>query len=82
MSDEFVFDPDSAQVLGEAKQIHLHVDQSSVKLVRNAKGDTQVEIKVVAGTTPEQMAAIRALAYANYKLTVEQTGGLLPAVTT
>jgi hypothetical protein len=66
--------------LGEGRQIHLHVDQSSVKFVRNSKGDHQIELKTVAGTTAEQMRAIRELAYAEYRLAVESIGGILPPV--
>lgn len=55
----------------------VHVDKSRVKFIRNARGETQVEVSVVEGTTVAEMAAIRQLAFDNYKAAVEQTGGLL-----
>lgn len=59
----------------------VHVEKSSVKLVRNAKGDTQIEMRVVDGTTDVEMARLRLLALAEYRTLVEATGGLLPEPT-
>lgn len=56
----------------------VHVEKSSVKLVRNAKGDTQIEMRVVDGTPPEEMQRLRLLALAEYRQLVEATGGKLP----
>lgn len=66
--------------LAEGRTVHLHVDQPSVKYSRNAKGDTQVEVKASAGATPELMDEIRRAAFQTYKAAVEQTGGKLPEV--
>ena len=62
---------------GQTSQGFVHIEKSSVKFTRNAKGDTQIELRVVEGTTPEEMQAIRELAYENYKRAVEDTGGLI-----
>lgn len=43
------------------------VQRSSVKLTRNAKGDTQAEVKVYAGDTEEDVARARRLAVETYK---------------
>ena len=51
---------------------------SSIKFVRNAKGDTQVEVKVVEGADATEVARIRQVAFTNYKAAVEATGGLIP----
>jgi len=41
--------------------------RSSVKLVRNAKGDTQVEVKVYVGDSQEQVDQARDLAVRAYQ---------------
>lgn len=56
----------------------MHIEKSSVKLVRNAKGDTQIEMRVVDGTPPEEMKRLRELALSEYRQLVEATGGKLP----
>lgn len=43
--------------------------KSKVKLVRNAKGDTQIELSIVAGETPEEAERIRDLAVRLYQET-------------
>lgn len=40
--------------------------KSSVKLIRNAKGDLQVEVKVVEGARADEVARIRQIAEDNY----------------
>ncbi len=52
--------------------------RSSIKFARNAKGDTQIEVKAVDGTTPEEMEAIRLVAFDNYKKATEAVGYILP----
>lgn len=45
-----------------------HEEQrSSVKLVRNAKGDTQIEVKVYAGDTEQDVDRARDLAVRTYR---------------
>jgi hypothetical protein len=41
--------------------------RSSVKLVRNAKGDTQIEVKVYAGDTEQDVDRARDLAVRTYR---------------
>lgn len=42
-------------------------EKSSVKLVLNAKGDMQIELRVVAGETSVEMERIREIALDNYR---------------
>ena len=51
--------------------------RSSVKYVRNAKGDTQVEVKVYDGSTREQMDDLQKTAFDTYKAAVEAAGLLV-----
>jgi hypothetical protein len=53
-------------------------DKSSIKFTRNSKGDTQVELRVVAGEDAGEMDRIRTLAYQTYRAAVESVGGRLP----
>ena len=53
---------------------------SKLKLIRNAKGDTQIEVSVVAGTTQAEMDEIRQIAFQTYKAATEQVGYILPTV--
>lgn len=41
--------------------------KSSIKITRNAKGDAQYEVKVVAGETDEALTAMRTQAVTQYK---------------
>lgn len=41
--------------------------RSSIKLTRNAKGDTQIEIKVRVGDTEAEINEARRIAVATYK---------------
>jgi hypothetical protein len=43
--------------------------RSKVKLVRNAKGDTQIELSIVAGESAEEARRIRDLAVELYQET-------------
>lgn len=43
--------------------------KSKVKLVRNAKGDTQIELSIVAGESAEEARRIRDLAVTLYQET-------------
>jgi hypothetical protein len=42
--------------------------RSSVKLARNAKGDCQIEVKVYAGETEDEVTRIREIAQRQYRL--------------
>ena len=48
---------------------------SSVKLVRNAKGDTQIELKVYVGDTQQELDEARQFAEMQYDLLVKKYGG-------
>lgn len=47
---------------------------SKFKVIRNAKGDPQWEITVVAGDTQEQLTALRQIAVAQYKALTQDLG--------
>lgn len=51
--------------------------RSSVKYVRNAKGDTQVEVKAYEGSSREQMSELQQIAFDTYKSAVEAAGLLV-----
>ncbi len=51
--------------------------RSSCKYSRNAKGDTQVEVKAYEGTTREQMMELQQIAFETYKAAVEAAGLLV-----
>lgn len=55
---------DNATVIVEQK--------SSIKAVRNAKGEAQFEVKVVAGETDDALATMRAQAVAQYKALAQE----------
>lgn len=55
----------------------ITIEHSFCRFTRNSKGDTQVEIKVLAGESPEEMARIREIALAEYTSAVVATGGLV-----
>lgn len=46
--------------------------RSSVKVVRNAKGDTQVEVKIYAGEEDSEVERVRALAVQTYQTLLEE----------
>ena len=48
------------------------VQRSSIKLVRNAKGDTQVEVKVYVGDTDADVLKARQLAVDTYRQVVAE----------
>ncbi len=52
--------------------------KSSLKFIRNAKGDTQIEVKAVEGTTETEMNEIRRIAFNAYKAATESVGYILP----
>lgn len=52
--------------------------RSSVKLVRNAKGDCQIEVKVYAGTTDVELDETRAQAVRVYRLVEREFYGSQP----
>lgn len=56
-----------------APEQHEPVEQrSSIKAVRNAKGDAQFEIKVVAGTTEPELDAMRQMAVRQYQALAQE----------
>ena len=63
-----------------ANEGFVQESRSSLKFVRNAKGDTQIEVKTVEGTTMEEMQEIRRAAFYTYKAATESVGYILPTV--
>ena len=63
-----------------ANEGFVQESRSSLKFVRNAKGDTQIELKVVEGTTEDEMDEIRRIAFNAYRAATEQVGYILPTV--
>ncbi len=62
----------------QQRQSGEYEDQrSSCRYVRNAKGDTQVEVKAYEGTTREQMLELQQIAFDTYKAAVEAAGLLV-----
>ncbi len=53
------------------------IEHSFCRFTRNSKGDTQVEIKVIAGEDPNEVHRIREIALDSYRKAVEATGGLI-----
>lgn len=58
-------------------RVVIPADRSSVKMIRNAKGDLQVEVKVVEGTDAAEMDRVRQLAIDNYRQAIVGGGGAL-----
>ena len=54
--------------------------RSRMKLVRNAKGDTQIDVSIVEGTTSEEADRIREIAVAQYKALQSEFYGSAGAV--
>ena len=53
----------------QAHETSIIEPRSKVKLSRNAKGDTQIELSIVAGETAEEARRIRDLAVQLYQET-------------